>query len=113
MNYSKAVQMVQSGYKLPNEGASGRFREPLFLEVAPDMREKLSPFGYFCHQAVQTVGLHGLVETNDIGVPQSPHELRFSKQVLFHIVFLNFVSFDYFDRNLEKNKGLILNKQRR
>ena len=68
MNYSKAVQVVQSRYQLPNEGAGGCFCETLLLEVAPDVRKKLPSLCYFRHQAVEIVCLHCLVKAYDIRV---------------------------------------------
>lgn len=104
MNYSKPVQVVQGGHKLPNEGAGGRFSETFLLEVAPDMREQLSTFCNFCDKAVEVVGLHCLVETDDIWVAQPSHELCFSKEIFLDIIFFDFVCFNNFYCNLQQQE---------
>lgn len=66
------------------------------------MGEQLPSLCNLCHQAVQVVGLHGLVETDDVWVAKPPHQLSFSKQVLPHIVLFDLVGFDNLDSNLRR-----------
>lgn len=65
------------------------------------MREKFPTFCNLCHQAVEVVGLHGLVESDDVGMVQTAHELCLTEQVLPHIVLFDLVSLNDFDGNLK------------
>jgi len=66
------------------------------------MGQELSSLCNFCHQAVKVAGLHGLIETNDVGVAQPPHELCFTQEVLLHIVLFDLVCLNDFYRHLNK-----------
>lgn len=66
------------------------------------MREKLSSFGHLRHQAVEVVGLHGLIESDDVGVTEPSHQLCLSQQVLADIVFLDFIRLNNFDCHLQE-----------
>ena len=68
------------------------------------MREKLSSLSHLCHQAVEIVGLHGLIESNDVGVTEPSHQLCLSQKVLADIVFLDFIGLNNFDCHLQELK---------
>lgn len=79
MDYSNTVQVVEGRHELSYEGTGGGLRQSLLLEVATDMGEQFSPLCYLRDQAVQVVSLHGLIESDDIWVPEPSHELSLSE----------------------------------
>lgn len=92
--------MVERRYQLPYEGTCSSFRESLLLEIVSDMRKKFSTLCDFSHQAVQVVGLHGLVQSDDVGVSETTHELGLTKKILSNIVFFDLIRFNNFYCNL-------------
>lgn len=99
---SDTVQVEERGHKLSYEWPSCALCESLLLEIAAHMRQQLSPFGNLCHQAVQVVRLHCLVEPDDIRVPETPHKLSLTEKILSNIILLDFICLDYFYCNLMK-----------
>ena len=102
MDDANTVKMMQSRYELSYERTCGGLWQSLLLEVTPYVWEELSSFGHLCHQAVEVIGLHGLIESNDVGVTEPSHQLCLSQQVLTDIVFLDFVCLNDFDCNLQE-----------
>lgn len=96
--------MMESRYELSYERTCRCLRQSLFLKVAPYVGEKLSSLGHLCHQAVEVVGFHRLIESDDIGMTEPSHELCLSQQVLADIVFLDFICLNNFDCHLWKLK---------
>ena len=78
MDNANTVKMMQSRDQLSYERPSGGLRQSLLLEVISYMREKLSTFCNLRHQAVEVVGLHGLIEPDDVGMTKPSHQLCFS-----------------------------------
>ena len=78
MDNANTMKMMQSRYELSYEGTCGGFRQSLLFEVISYVGEKLSSLGHLCHQAVKVVGLHGLIEPDDVGVTEPSHELCLS-----------------------------------
>ena len=97
---------------MPYERACASLRESLFLEIITDMREELTSFGHLCHEAVEVVGLHGLIEPYDIGMTKPPHQLSLSQEILPNVILLDLVRFYDFDCYLhvggEYNKSILM-----
>lgn len=64
------------------------------------MREQLTTFCHLRDKAVEVVCLHCLVESDDVGMAQSSHELSFSQKVLSNVLFFNLVCFNNLDGHL-------------
>lgn len=65
------------------------------------MGEKLSSLGHLCYKAVEVVGLHGLIESDDVGVTEPSHQLCLSQKILADILFLDFIRLNNFDCHLD------------
>lgn len=73
MNYSNTMKMEESRYQLPYEWSGSGLGKPLLFEVAPDMGKEFPPFRHLGHQAVQVIGLHGLIEPDNVRMSKPPH----------------------------------------
>ena len=78
MDNANTVKMMQSRYELSYEGTCGGLGQSLLLKVTPYVGEKFSSLSHLRHQAIEVVGLHGLIESNDVGVTEPSHELCLS-----------------------------------
>ena len=105
MDDTNAVQVMQCRNQLSDERTGGSLRQPLLFEVVSDMREKLPSLCHLRHEAVEVVGLHGLVESDDVGVSKPSHELGLSQKILPNIVLLDLVSFDDLHCHLQKSQS--------
>ena len=65
------------------------------------MREKFVSLCDLHDKTVEIVRLHSLVQPDDVGVAQPAHELCLTQKVLADIVFLDLVSLNDLDCNLQ------------
>lgn len=104
MDNANTVEMMQCRYQLSDERSCGGLRQSLLLEIVSHVREQLSSLCHFRHQTVEIVGLHGLVESDDVGMSKPSHELSLSQEILSHIVLLDLISFNDLYCHLQESK---------
>ena len=104
MHNSRSVQVMQSRDQLSYEWSRDGLREPLLFEIVPHVRQKLSPLCHLCHQTVEVAGLHGLIETDDVRVPKTTHELSLPQKVFSDVLLLDLICFNDLHSNLLKSR---------
>lgn len=100
MDYTNTMKVMQGRYQLSYERTCGGLCQSLLFEVISHVREELTSIGYLCHQTVEVVGLHRLIETDNVRMAKPPHELSFTQEILTNILLLDLVSFNYLDCHL-------------
>ena len=104
MHDTRGVKMMKGRDQLSYERSCGRLRQPLLLEIIPHVRQQLTALSNLRHQAVEVAGLHGLVESDDVRVAKTPHELSLTEQVFTNIFLLDLICLYYLYCNLGQER---------